>query len=79
MQERNRKKNLELKEQHKKKSLAGMNKKVALDESDDDAQWFRQEVGTDPEKGMLFNSRKRCFESHIFRLRVAFQQKKKNG
>ena len=69
IQEAQRKKKEEEKEKHKEKSMEGMKRKKALasystndevegDKEDDDAQYYREEVGEEPEKGenYLINS-----------------------
>merc|ERR1711911_562365 len=63
IQEANIKKKEEAKQKLKEKSLEGMRRKQALapfsqndedgenDKEDDDAEWYRKEVGQEPEKG----------------------------
>jgi hypothetical protein len=67
-QEQNKKRKEQLKEEHKKKSLAGMHKKQKVEADaimkkhgndaqseavDDDVQYYREEVGEEPQPGML--------------------------
>lgn len=67
MQEENRKKKEAQKQEHKEKSLKGIQKKRETDvllqkiakeseknelEEDDDAQYYREEVGEEPDKGI---------------------------
>ena len=66
IQEAQRKQKEEVKEQHREKSMEGMKRKQdkqALskfaeneggdDAEDDDAEYYRSEVGQEPEKGMI--------------------------
>ncbi len=59
-QERNIKQKEKLKELHKKKSLEGMKRKKLQDEDDDrdnDAKYFREETGIDPDEGIFAPSK----------------------
>ena len=57
IQEANLKKKEVLKEEHKKKSLEGMKRKLQQEQSevemeeDDDVDYYRQEVGVNPDEG----------------------------
>lgn len=67
IQEANIKKKEETKQKLKEKSLEGMRRKQAMtsyaeneddenDKEDDDAEWYKKEVGQEPEKGIQFSS-----------------------
>nr|CAG4636128.1 EOG090X0508 [Eubosmina coregoni] len=75
IQEAQRKKKEEEKEKHKEKSMEGMKRKKALasystndevegDKEDDDAQYYREEVGEEPEKD-LFTTRVKSSKSSL--------------
>ena len=60
IQEENKLNKEKKKEQNKEKSMKGIKRKLAEmsetkeEEVDDDAEYFRQEVGMEPEKGIFF-------------------------
>ncbi|XP_063227285.1 protein Peter pan isoform X2 [Bacillus rossius redtenbacheri] len=92
VQEENRKKKELMKEEHKQKSLEGMKlpKKEEMEtvaktedveeEEDDDVEWYRKEVGEEPDKE-LFNQERRLGQKRKvpFRAGVLHKKKKKDN